>query len=50
MSPRPVRLQLHSATTGRPMLRAWPISDSVPQPPPMAIVTSPEATTATFRA
>src|SRR5205814_9403406 len=39
-----------TTTTGRPSLRAKPISASVPQLPPTAITASPLATTARFRA
>src|SRR3712207_7826128 len=42
--------QLLSATTGRPILRANPISESVPYSPPTAMIASPEQTTARFLA
>ena len=53
---RPVRCRLlepqpgSRMTTRRLSLRANPISESVPQLPPTAITTSPEAATARFRA
>ena len=50
ISPIPETAQLRRAITGRPRLRAWAISARVPHSPPTAIVASPEATIARFRA
>ncbi len=50
ISPIPETSQLLRATTGRPRLRAWATSLSVPHSPPTAIAASPEATTARLRA
>ncbi len=46
---RPSRSGPTRTTTGRPILRARAISESVPQPWPMAIAAWPEAATARFR-